>query len=65
MLAAVEAWTKRDHDAEMRTWNAWLEHIAGRLAGLPGVRTTIQQPQALSNRTPNPPAFEWTRRSSR
>jgi hypothetical protein len=53
MLAAVEAWMTRDHPAEKATWTAWLEHIAGRLAGVPGVRTQIQQPQGRSNRTPS------------
>jgi uncharacterized pyridoxal phosphate-dependent enzyme len=53
MLAAVEAWfLTRDHAAEQRTWTAWLEHIAGRLADVPGVKTSIRQPQGLSNRTP-------------
>ena len=53
MLAAVQMWMTRDHPAEKRTWTAWLEHIASRLAGVPGVRTEILQPQGLSNRTPS------------
>lgn len=53
MLAAVEMWMKRDHPAEKRLWTGWLEHIASRLAGVPGVRTEILQPQGLSNRTPS------------
>jgi uncharacterized pyridoxal phosphate-dependent enzyme len=53
MLAAVEMWMKRDHAAETRTWTAWLEHIAARLASVAGVRTQILQPQGLSNRTPS------------
>lgn len=53
MLAAVEAWKTRDHDAEQRTWTTWLQHVADRLAGVPGVRTRIQQPQGRSNRTPS------------
>jgi uncharacterized pyridoxal phosphate-dependent enzyme len=52
MLAAVEAWSRRDHAAETRAWTAWLEHIAARLADVPGVRTRILQPEGLSNRTP-------------
>ncbi len=53
MLAAVEVWMKRDHAAEQRTWTGWLEHIAGRLKGIPGVTTEIRQPQGRSNRTPS------------
>ena len=52
MLAAVEAWTRRDHAAEQRTWHAWLEHIVSRLSGVPGVACEIRQPKGLSNRTP-------------
>jgi uncharacterized pyridoxal phosphate-dependent enzyme len=52
MLAAVEAWMKRDHAADQRTWNAWLEHIAVKVAEVPGVTSTILQPEGLSNRTP-------------
>ena len=53
MLAAVEAWMKRDHVAEQRLWTSWLEHIAARLKSVPGVTTEIEQPQGLSNRTPS------------
>ena len=28
MLAAVEMWVKRDHDAEWKQWTGWLDHIA-------------------------------------
>ena len=52
MLAAVEAWTKRDHDKEMKTWNGYLELIAKRVAGIDGVKTNIRQPAGLGNRTP-------------
>jgi L-seryl-tRNA(Ser) seleniumtransferase len=53
MLTAVEMWMKRDHAAEQRLWTSWLEHIAGRLADVPGVSTSIEQPRGLSNRTPS------------
>jgi uncharacterized pyridoxal phosphate-dependent enzyme len=53
MLAAVEAWMHtRDHAAEQKRWTSWMEHIAGRLATVPGVTTSIRQPQGLSNRSP-------------
>jgi uncharacterized pyridoxal phosphate-dependent enzyme len=53
MLAAVEAWSKRDHEKEMKTWNTWLENIAKRVAGIESVKTTIRQPTGLGNRTPS------------
>jgi L-seryl-tRNA(Ser) seleniumtransferase len=53
MLAAVEQWVKRDHDAEWKRWTSWLEHIAGRVAGISGVETEVVQPAGLSNKTPS------------
>jgi D-glucosaminate-6-phosphate ammonia-lyase len=44
MLAAVEAWMTMDHDAEMKTWNSWLDNIAKRVSAVEGVKTTIRQP---------------------
>jgi D-glucosaminate-6-phosphate ammonia-lyase len=53
MLAAIEAWPKRDHQAEWRMWEERLQFIAAKLASIPGVSTTVRQPSAdLSNRTP-------------
>jgi L-seryl-tRNA(Ser) seleniumtransferase len=28
MLMAVEMWVRRDHAAEQRQWQSWMEHIA-------------------------------------
>ena len=53
MLAAVEAWTKRDHEAEWQTWLERLEHIAARVTQLEGVTTRVDQPRGLSNRAPS------------
>lgn len=53
MLAAVEAWTKRDHPKEELTWTAYLENIAKRVSSIDGVTTSIRQPQGLDNRTPS------------
>jgi L-seryl-tRNA(Ser) seleniumtransferase len=53
MLMAVEMWVKRDHDAEWRRWTGWLEHIAKRVSAVPGITTTVAQPEGLSNRTPS------------
>jgi L-seryl-tRNA(Ser) seleniumtransferase len=52
MLMAVEMWTKRDYDAEMKLWTSWLEQIARRVATVDGVTSSISQPTGLSNRTP-------------
>lgn len=52
MLAAVEAWTKRDHKKEEQTWTHYLENIAKKVSAIPGVTTNIRQPQGLDNRTP-------------
>ena len=53
MLAAVEAWTKRDHPKEELMWTGYLENIAKRVSEIEGVTTNIRQPQGLDNRTPN------------
>ena len=52
MLAAVEMWVKRDHDAEWKTWESWLAEIAEQVARVPTVRTQVLQPEGLSNRSP-------------
>ena len=52
LLAAVEAWLGgRDHDAEWRMWEGYLETIRAAVADLPSVRTEIQQP-GMSNHAP-------------
>jgi uncharacterized pyridoxal phosphate-dependent enzyme len=53
MLTAVEMWMKRDHDAEWKQWTAWIDHISRRVTSIPGVTTTVTQPNGLSNRTPS------------
>jgi L-seryl-tRNA(Ser) seleniumtransferase len=53
MLAAVEAWVKRDHDAEWQRWLEALDHIARRVTRIDGVTTSVAQPNGLSNRTPS------------
>lgn len=52
MLAAVEMWVKRDHDAEFRQWEQWLDEIATEVKKVNGVSTEVRQPNDLSNRTP-------------
>jgi uncharacterized pyridoxal phosphate-dependent enzyme len=53
MLMAVEMWVKRDHEAEWKRWNGWLDHISQRVSAIPGVTTSVSQPNGLSNRTPS------------
>jgi uncharacterized pyridoxal phosphate-dependent enzyme len=52
MLAAVRQWYKRDHAAEWKQWQSWLDTIASRVKSLPSVTTEIHQPEDLSNRSP-------------
>jgi uncharacterized pyridoxal phosphate-dependent enzyme len=53
MLAAVEMWVKRDHQAEWRAWESWLDHIATSVKRVDGVTTQVAEPgEALSNRSP-------------
>jgi D-glucosaminate-6-phosphate ammonia-lyase len=52
MLAAVEAWKQRDHDAEWRQWQAWLDNISASVKRVNGVTTRVEQPDGLSNRAP-------------
>jgi L-seryl-tRNA(Ser) seleniumtransferase len=53
MLTAVEMWMKRDHAAEWAQWTSWLDAIARRVSSLEGVRTVVEQPEGLSNKTPS------------
>lgn len=52
MLAAVRQWYKRDHAAEWKQWQSWLDVIANRVKSLPSVTTEILQPEDLSNHSP-------------
>ncbi len=52
MLAAVEMWVKRDHEAEWKQWQAWLDYIAAQATQVPGVTSEILQPEDLSNHAP-------------
>ncbi len=53
MLAAVEMWVKRDHQAEWAQWEAWLDHIATSVKRVDGVTAAVHPPSRdLSNRTP-------------
>jgi seryl-tRNA(Sec) selenium transferase len=52
MLAAVEAWVKRDHQAEWKTWLSYLDYIAKQVSKIDGIKTAVHEPTALSNRSP-------------
>ena len=52
MLAAVEAWTTRDHQAEWKTWLSWLDVIAKKVSKIDGIETTVREPTDLSNKSP-------------
>lgn len=52
MLAAVEMWFKRDHAAEWKDWESWLEHISNRVAKVAGVTTEVERPKTLTGHTP-------------
>ena len=53
MLAAVEAWVKRDHDAEWKTWLSWLDNISKRVSTIASVKTSVREPTGLSNKSPS------------
>ncbi|MDO6438712.1 aminotransferase class V-fold PLP-dependent enzyme [Cyclobacterium sp. 1_MG-2023] len=53
MLAAVEAWTTRDHEAEWDKWMEYLNLIADKATKLKGVSHKINLPDGLNNRAPN------------
>lgn len=52
MLAAVEAWVRRDHDAEWKQWESWLETIRAAVTKVPGVETKTLLPPGPSNYSP-------------
>ena len=53
LLAAVEAWVKRDHDAEWKKWLSYLDTISKRVSTIDGIETTVREPQGLSNHSPS------------
>ncbi|HVW86357.1 MAG TPA: hypothetical protein VHB50_16835 [Bryobacteraceae bacterium] len=59
MLAAVEMWVRRDHEAEWKQWESWLDQIASGVKRVDGVTARIGQPgEGLSIRTPRL-TVEW------
>ena len=58
MLAAVEAWKTRNHEAEWRDWQKQLDFIASRVTKINGISTHVTKPEGLSNLTPSL-VIEW------
>jgi L-seryl-tRNA(Ser) seleniumtransferase len=52
LLAALDAWLARDHEAEWRMWERMLAHVSRRLAGLRSVQCRVVQPALPSNVAP-------------
>jgi seryl-tRNA(Sec) selenium transferase len=52
MVAAVEDWLVRDHDAEWKRWLAWLKFISDKVSGIKGMSTKIIEPVNLNNKYP-------------
>jgi seryl-tRNA(Sec) selenium transferase len=52
MLAAVEAWVKRDHEAEWKKWLSYLDTIAKRVSQVDGINVAVREPRGLSNKSP-------------
>ena len=44
LLAAVEQWVKRDHEADWKQWEGYLQIIIDAISMLPAVQTTMRQP---------------------
>lgn len=59
LLAAVEAWKKRDHEAEWKRWQGWLEEIGAAVKRVDGVSSRFYgAEEGLSNRSPRL-MIEW------
>jgi len=52
MLAAVEDWIKRDHAGEWKRWLSWLDTISKKVSAIEGVKTAVDEPTGLINRSP-------------
>jgi seryl-tRNA(Sec) selenium transferase len=52
MLAAVETWGKRNHEAEWKTWLSYLDTISKKVSKIDGITTSVYEPKEYSNRSP-------------
>ncbi len=44
LLAAVERWVERDHEAEWKEWEGYLQTVTDAVSPLPSIRTVVRQP---------------------
>ncbi len=59
MLTAVQMWKKRDHEAEWKQWQGWLEEISTSVKRVAGVNARFYNAEeGLSNRSPRL-SIEW------
>ena len=59
MIAAVESWVKRDHDAEWKEWVGRCDTIANRVTKIPGVTASVRrEPGGRGNRSPRV-SIQW------
>lgn len=49
LLAAVQAWQTRDHDAEQAMWLGWMQSIADRMKDLPSVKAAVLAPPSVES----------------
>lgn len=60
LLAAVRAWRKRDHAAEQTMWLGWMQTLADRMQGIPGVKATVLPPPPVGSIDRSPGVrIEW------
>lgn len=52
MVAAVEEWLVRDHEAEWKRWLSWLKVISDKVSAINGFSTKIVEPTNLNNKYP-------------
>ncbi|HZT33482.1 MAG TPA: hypothetical protein VFA33_26580 [Bryobacteraceae bacterium] len=52
LLAAVEEYVNRDHDADLRLWRSFMESVAGDVRGIPTVTAEVYVPGAGGHPVP-------------
>ena len=62
MLAAVESWVKRDHDAEWKEWVARCDYIADRVTKIPGVTASVRRDPGHRNNRNARLSLRWDSR---
>jgi uncharacterized pyridoxal phosphate-dependent enzyme len=63
MLAAVESWVKRDHDAEWKEWVARCDYIADRVTKIPGVTASVRRDPGHRNNRNARLSLRWDSRT--